>query len=198
MHHLTPIDNLASILSKGILARNSVNNFSDTADPDIIQERKNIGGLDLNNFVPFHLDFLQKDHEISYNHIVLRNNGKENMVFIISTPEKLKCTAINMIYFLYHPASNYAKKFLKWADYSKTTTTEYKTLKKENKGKLNYRDNRTQQFLMSEILVPDFFKIKNIEKLIVFGEVPKKRVEKILDEYNVDIEVEIDKKFFGR
>ncbi|MGL5051078.1 MAG: DarT ssDNA thymidine ADP-ribosyltransferase family protein [Cetobacterium sp.] len=198
MHHLTPIDNLASILSKGILARNSINNFSDTADPDIIQERKNICGLDLNNFVPFHLDFLQKDHEISYNYIVLRNNGKENMVFIISNPEKLKFSVTNMIYFLYHPASNYAKKFLEWADYSKTTTKEYSILKKENEGKLNYRDNKTQQFLMSEILVPDFFKIKNIEKLIVFGEVSKKRVEKILDQYNVDIEVEIDKKFFGR
>jgi len=51
LYHLTAVDNLESILSRGLCARNNISTFLDVAEPDIIdfRDRNN-----LNNYVPFH------------------------------------------------------------------------------------------------------------------------------------------------
>ena len=51
LYHLTSLENLASILTYGLLSRNEVNNFYDVADEDIIDFRQK---MNLNQYIPFH------------------------------------------------------------------------------------------------------------------------------------------------
>lgn len=51
IYHLTSLDNLASILTKGLLPRANLTGFVDVADPEIIATRR---GLQLEVCVPFH------------------------------------------------------------------------------------------------------------------------------------------------
>lgn len=51
LYHLTDIDNLKSILVDGLMSRSALTNFTDVADPEIIESRKSLG---LENLVPFH------------------------------------------------------------------------------------------------------------------------------------------------
>lgn len=55
LYHLTHIDNIKSILEKGLLPRNKLksNDFKDTADQDIISGRHEYN-VDLSDYVPFH------------------------------------------------------------------------------------------------------------------------------------------------
>lgn len=51
LYHLTSVDNLRSILTHGLQARDSIKDFVDVADKEIINHREEKG---LNNLVPFH------------------------------------------------------------------------------------------------------------------------------------------------
>jgi len=51
IYHLTSLNNLESILSRGLLSREKLDKFDDTANPEIISFRKIAG---LNDYVPFH------------------------------------------------------------------------------------------------------------------------------------------------
>jgi len=51
LYHLTSIDNIGSILKKGLKPRAELKRFNDVADAEIIEQRRN---LSLEHFVPFH------------------------------------------------------------------------------------------------------------------------------------------------
>lgn len=66
LYHLTSLENIESILTRGLLPRNDVPGFDDVADPEIIDFRAQHG---LNQYVPFHFftknpfdGRVQKDH----------------------------------------------------------------------------------------------------------------------------------------
>ena len=83
LYHLTRIDNIPSILEKGLQPRANLDagDFKDTADPDIIEERKAYKD-DLSEYVPFH--FFVKN---PYDGAVCKKEGSENMAIIaISRP----------------------------------------------------------------------------------------------------------------
>lgn len=50
-YHLTDVDNLESIFQNGLLSRSNLNEFSDVADSEIIDSRRQ---LQLEQYVPFH------------------------------------------------------------------------------------------------------------------------------------------------
>ncbi len=54
LYHLTSLGNVDSILTNGLCSRNSIQQFVDVGEPDIIRFRKNKG---LNDYVPFHFFF---------------------------------------------------------------------------------------------------------------------------------------------
>lgn len=56
LYHLTHVDNLKGIFKNGLMPRNKLveKAFTDTADQDIIEKRKNFYYMDLGNFIPFH------------------------------------------------------------------------------------------------------------------------------------------------
>lgn len=51
LYHLTSLENIESIFTRGLLPRNAVAGFDDVADPEIIDFRAMNG---LNEYVPFH------------------------------------------------------------------------------------------------------------------------------------------------
>lgn len=184
IHHLTHIDNLRGIIKNGILCRNSLqDNYKDTADPNIISERKI-----LNNYVPFHINVLQKDYGIPYNYNVLKRYGKENMIFLLKTHSVCNSDLL----FLYHPISDYAQLFKDISKYKNAIKFEILSLPEHPIfGGIDYSNNRVKQFLMSEVLIKNSVPFSEIIAIVVFNDSAKIKVDNILQEYNI-----IDKKVF--
>jgi len=74
---------LENILKNGLKSRNELLSqdidFEDTADRKIVEKR----GI-LNNYIPFHIDWIQDVHGIPYNYAIFEKNGYDNMIFLDS------------------------------------------------------------------------------------------------------------------
>lgn len=89
LYHLTSIENVEGILRNGLMCRNSIDEFLDIADSEIIEHRKNHG---LNDYVPFHffapsplhgkVQKVNKDKTFCYI-TVHRNTAKNNKYKIL-------------------------------------------------------------------------------------------------------------------
>ena len=198
IHHLTHIDNLESILERGLISRNQLKQFNikfnDTADKRIIGERN-----DLNNYIPFHINYLQKKYSMPYNWKVLKNQSSENMIFLNYNIDDFSNNELD--FYLYHPISKSQNNAIKIND---LMGFKEKLLKEEKKlqndmGYLDFSDNKTQQFLMSEVLIKDRIYLSEKWKIGVFSFAQKQIVEKKLEKNNLKIEVFIDdKRYFYR
>ena len=186
IHHVTKIENLKKILKEGLLSRNELLKnkikFEDIANKNIIQERNG-----LNNYIPFHINTLQKKWGIPYNYRILKNYGAENIIFLTCNIDEL--TDYNVECFLYHPISNYKRKFLV-KDFKKMLEIEENKL--ISNGYLDYNDNKIQQFLMSEILIESKVVLNEKWRIYVYSDIQRKWVLKILQRYNLDIVVRVD------
>ena len=91
--------------------------------------------------------------------------------------------------FLYHPISNYKRKFLV-KDFKKMLEIEENKL--ISNGYLDYNDNKIQQFLMSEILIESKVVLNEKWRIYVYSDIQRKWVLKILQRYNLDIVVRVD------
>ncbi len=186
IHHVTKIENLEKILKEGLLSRNELLKnkikFEDIANKNIIQERNG-----LNNYIPFHINILQKKWGIPYNYRILKNYGAENIIFLTCNIDEL--TDYNVECFLYHPISNYKRKFLV-KDFKKMLEIEENKL--ISNGYLDYNDNKIQQFLMSEILIESKVVLNEKWRIYVYSDIQRKWVLKILQRYNLDIVVRVD------
>lgn len=108
IHHLTHLNNLENILKNGLMGRNKLKElkckFTDTAENDIILKRN-----ELNNYIPFHFSFIQKEYGIPYNYVVCKKEKPENMIFLVATIKVNESKILDFL--LYHPVSSYSKKF---------------------------------------------------------------------------------------
>ena len=186
IHHVTKIENLEKILKEGLLSRNELLKnkikFEDIANKNIIQERNG-----LNNYIPFHINILQTKWGIPYNYRILKTYGAENIIFLTCNIDEL--TDYNVECFLYHPISNYKRKFLV-KDFKKMLEIEENKL--ISNGYLDYNDNKIQQFLMSEILIESKVVLNEKWRIYVYSDIQRKWVLKILQRYNLDIVVRVD------
>ena len=181
MHHITHIDNLESILKNGLKSRtellsNTDIDFEDTADPDIIQKR----GI-LNNYIPFHSDWIQNSHRIPYNYVACNNNGYDNIIFLCINPEKASKKYL-MKYFLYHPLSSYVKKYNNLEDFLNSFKLEIETLQKEYN--FDYNIQQVKEFRMSEVLIlKNAIFLDDDWSIIVYSEESFKKVKGIIEKY---------------
>ncbi len=111
LYHLTHIDNIKSILEKGLLPRNKLksNDFKDTADQDIISGRHEYN-VDLSDYVPFH--FYVKN---PYDGAVCKIHGAENMAIIAINRPKTNAYAKAYYVIPQHPLSG-TPRFLPYFD----------------------------------------------------------------------------------
>ena len=173
MNHLTTITNLEKIISsKKILSRTNINGeFEDTADENIIQERNNIEGMNLNNYVPFHLNEIQFSQGVPYNKSIYDKVEKKDLV-ILCVPKEF-----GDLFYLYHPKSIYTKQAKNLEEFLEEFSKIEKKLAPT--GRYNWRDHETKQFFMSEILIYNECPIENISKYIVYDSTAKSNLEKL-------------------
>ena len=197
LHHITHIDNLESILKNGLKSRNELLgnpdiDFKDTADPDIIQKR----GF-LNNYIPFHSDWIQNSHGIPYNYVACNNNGYDNMIFLCINPEEASKKYL-MKYFLYHPLSNYVKEYNNLKDFSNSFKLELETLQKEYN--FDYNIQQVKEFRMSEFIISEnAIFLDDDWSIIVYSEESFRKVKEIIEKYQNkygNIEILIRPNFF--
>ena len=183
MHHITHINNLENILKNGLKSRNELLSqeidFEDTADRKIVEKRSI-----LNNYIPFHIDWIQDVHGIPYNYAIFEKNGYDNMIFLWVDPIKANKKYL-IKYFLYHPISNYCIKFDNLKDFSTKFKSEKERLIREYD--FDYNNQEVKEFRMSEILI-----LKNILfldsdwSIIVYSEESFKKVKELLEKYQND------------
>ncbi|EAJ0349253.1 DUF4433 domain-containing protein [Campylobacter lari] len=84
LFHLTPIKNVESILKNGLKPRSCLNeeNFEDTANPDIINKREEMG---LTKYIPFH--FIPNG---PYDGSVRKSNPDEDFAYICVSRSTVK------------------------------------------------------------------------------------------------------------
>ena len=129
LHHISHINNLENILKNGLKSRNELLSqdidFEDTADRKIVEKR----GI-LNNYIPFHIDWIQDVHGIPYNYAIFEKNAYDNMIFLWVDPIKANKKYL-IKYFLYHPTSSYCTECENLEDFSKKFKTEKQELEKK-------------------------------------------------------------------
>lgn len=202
MHHITRIENLESILkSKFLVARNfAKNNFIDTANNDIIEKRRSVNGKDLNDYVPFHNDHLQRKYGIPYNYIVCKKNGKANMIYLIF--DTLKVVSLphdDYLFYVYHPVSLYSKKCSCLGELQEKLSKEFSTLPRLSKSKIDFSSTQVKEYLMSEILVRHLVSLRYLSKIYVYNKETGLKVRLLLNKYNYqDISVVVNSNFYSR
>lgn len=196
IHHITHIDNLDGIIKNGILPRKILNkdnkNYKDTADPKIILERE---ALNLNEYIPFHINSIQKKHGIPYKYQVCKDIGKEFFI-VLSLNFSNYNQEINKLY-LYHPVSSLGREITNLSDYINKINEEYSKLPLNENGYKDYRNYKVQEFFMSEVLIKNCVPFDRIDCIYVFKEETEKEVNKILEKYkDLKIKIEVDSNFF--
>lgn len=191
MHHITHIDNLENILKFGLCSRNFLikngYSFKDTANLEIISKRG-----ELNNSIPFHINCMQKSHQIPYNYILCEEKGYDNMIFLCVNPKKVK---YKLKYILYHPTSIYAKEYDDLETFKRRYIEELNRLKKE--FDFSYHNNEVKEFRMSEILISEnSVKLDENWKIKIYSEKNRQKIEDLLKKCNKKINVEVDIKFY--
>lgn len=138
IYHLTCIDNLASILDRGIQPRSALSGYVDVADGEIIESRQK---LELENYVPFHFfggnpfdGRVQKDHP-----------DKE---FVLITVRRRHAMAQNWQIIPRHPL---ADEDLELLDYDKG----FDAIDWGQMNARDYRDDLSKSVCMAECLSPD-------------------------------------------
>ncbi|MCD7810260.1 MAG: DUF4433 domain-containing protein [Ruminococcus sp.] len=100
IYHLVPLDSLKSIIEHGLMSRDDLNNnkisYTDTANKDILQERKRLG---LSQYIPFHFHI-----HTAYDTAV--KNANPNIVFAYICLHRDSAKRENFKVLPIHPASN--------------------------------------------------------------------------------------------
>lgn len=99
IYHLTSIENLNDIIRNGLQPRNNINPNVDIADSEIIDRRRNINGINLLEYVPFHF-FVNNP----FDGAVKKSNIDENFIYICVCRNIAKDKGFKIIPM--HPLSN--------------------------------------------------------------------------------------------
>ncbi|MGC3981094.1 MAG: DarT ssDNA thymidine ADP-ribosyltransferase family protein [Steroidobacteraceae bacterium] len=148
LYHLTKLDNIPSILDRGLMPRAQINDFKDVADPEIITNRRQLG---LDAFVPFHWfarnpfdGRVQEDHPDAY--------------FILITVRRALAQRENWLAVSSHPLANSTPQLL-------TYEKGFAEIDWETMNRRDYHDTTCKNVCMAECLSPrvvpasDFFQI---------------------------------------
>lgn len=190
IHHITHIDNLENIIKNGLLPRNILrpDEYINTANPDIISKRS-----ELNSYVPFHLNLLQIRHGIYYNKDVYKRSGKENII-ILSIEYKKYEEDLHKL-FVCHPISAWGFEVKELEIYRSKLNSYYKSLPYNDFGP-DYKNKEVQNFFMSEVLIKNMVPFNVIDRIFVYDEESKLKVEEILKNCRIEKTVKVNPEFY--
>ncbi|MBU4501420.1 MAG: DUF4433 domain-containing protein [Nanoarchaeota archaeon] len=168
LNHITHIDNLKSILDRGILSRNKMRNlkldFKDISDKDVQRLRNRIEGLprELHDYVPL---YFAEDTPMLYK--VRKENDEENIVII---KVNINLLLMDDVYF---SDRNCASKFVKSVHIYKGI----QNLEKLRWDKIMAKSTEYKMLKMAEVLVPNMISPSAIEKIIISADPAKQKVK---------------------
>lgn len=179
IHHLTHIKNLKNILLFGLKSRNILKNenddFTDTAENDIIIKRK-----ELNNYIPFHFNFIQERYGIPYNYSVCKREKPENIIFLVATT--VRDESKSFIFNLYHPISTYTKNISNFPLFEEKFFEEIENYSNEL-GILKYSDQEVKNLFMSELLIKSSaISIDDRWEIYVYSQNVKNKIENLFED----------------
>lgn len=179
LYHLTDLDNLESILKKGLMSRYELNGkFKDVADPDILEGREK---YDLHKMVPFH--FFAKN---PFDGRVLADHPHESFCLISVYRSFAKSRKWEII--PKHPLSK-ASAF-EICDYE----SGFEKIDWKKMNKREYSDPDCKSVCMAECLSPSTVDAKDFRIIYVKSEQEHKLVTKLIKRHNLDTIVTINPK----
>ncbi len=185
IHHLTTFDNFKKIINDKIIKnRDSLNetDFRDTANQDIIEKRGK-----WNKYVPFHIDSLEKEHGIPYNRSVQIDKPDDYLYIVLDiTEEFFSCYSCKG--HVFHPNNSYSYEVDTLISFEEALNSEKRELKKAT-SRFEYSDHKTQEFFMSEVLIPNSVPINLFNKIIVPNNELENKVKSILSSEKLNITV---------
>ena len=189
LYHLTHIDNLKGIFKNGLMPRNKLveKAFTDTADQDIIEKRKNFYYMDLGNFIPFHF-FVKNPYDGS----VCRKYGSENMAIIaIYRPR----SDLSDGYFVIpqHPLNRNSKMFSYNEGFQKI---KWDIL--DNTFNRNYYDSDIRQACLAECDISRTITKEDFAFIYVKTEEAKKKVLAFLSDKQTRQKIQVSPNMFCR
>lgn len=178
IYHITPIENLESIIINGLKPRNAVDNFINIADHEILQKRKE---YKLEEYTPFHF-FTGTPFCGS----VQLNNRDKNFVYLALTrslAEKMGCLIVPK-----HPI-NYDGLPLDWK-------TGFEAIDWKTMALRKYEDHNCKEVCMAEAIYKGSIKLELFSSIFVKDENTQTLVKTLLEKYEKsDIYVNISNMF---
>lgn len=201
-YHFTSIENFYEIIKTGgISAKNKTDVIEDYSNKVIQENRDNIAvtenpRTEVHDYVPF---YFTKQSSMFYERVYNKVIDQKDTIFFAVSFEKLK---ENDVYYtdiaansekepkpnFYFTLDNIEK--LKWENINSELLKAYSQNVPKKKNDLIKRQR------MAEVLVYDFVPLDWVEKIIVFNEVEKSKVEDYISNRNLRLKVECDKTFF--
>jgi len=170
--HITPFENIASILEYGLLPRNTLKkgkiNFNDIAPEFLTRNRTRLG---LTNYVPFHF-FPHNPMDIT---LIFKHRNMENPYIFITIEQEL-ASKLNSKFVLTFPDHQEEIFF--------TTYDKCKNKIDDIRQHTDYSHGKEKFEALGECLVPDYVSPENIYSIIVGSEEDKQYVEKIAKDIN--------------
>ena len=174
IYHLTTLDVFESIVQNKLLSRKDLNSlqlgFVDTADPEILHERKR---LSLEGCIPFHFHI-----HTSYDTYVKDNN--KDKVFIYLCVHRNYAAEHNFLVLPIHPVASEQPKIYSYDEGIDEIDWEIMELNKEEATIQGVEERYRRQVRMAECLSPEAIPIENIFSICVPDESIKMEVNRIL------------------
>lgn len=150
IYHLTALDNLEAILTKGLLPRNGLTDFVDVADESIINHRQTIG---LDNYVPFHFFA-----GTPFDGAVQKGNPMKKFIFITIQRTFAELSSFGIL--TRHPLSQNCSTVLPYPH-------GFASIDWDKMAKRDYSENDCKEICMAECLSPVAVKPKDFFLILV-------------------------------
>lgn len=178
LYHITPIENLKSILTHGLHPRKNVPNFTDVADVEILKDRTK---FKLQEFTPFH--FIPKSPFAGK--VQLTFPEKE---FVYLTVTRKLAIHNNFKIVPSHPL-HYNEEPLTW-------DIGMNTIDWELMAKRDYKDHECKEVCMAECIFEGYILPEHIYCIFVKTEQAKKEVDEMLVGKLSQVFVNVNKSMF--
>lgn len=164
IYHLTAVENLPSILDRGLLPRAQLKGFADVADAEILEGRQKMG---LEHHVPFHF-FARNpfDGRVKHDH--------PNLKFALIAVKRSTARQLSWSVIPRHPlAGGDVIQLMNYDD-------GFNTINWEKMGQRNYADPECKSICMAECLSPGPVKPDLFSNIFVHDEETRSKVHSLV------------------
>lgn len=175
IYHLTDVDNISSVLDRGLLPRAQLKDFSDVADPEILERRQK---MSLEQWVPFHF-FARNpfDGRVKQDHPALK--------FALIAVKRSTARASNWSVIPRHPLAGGSIQLMSYDE-------GFEAIDWKKMNERNYADSECKSICMAECLAPGPVTPELFSNIFVHDEETRVRVHELVASRKLDIYVNVN------